>query len=172
MGIRRARPDDADAVAALFRRSFGGLTFLPTLHTPGEDREFFGRVVRDQEVWVADDGERITGFAALGHDMLDHLYVDPDRQGEGIGTALLAHAKDRRPDGLRLWTFQQNEGARRFYERHGFRAVEFTDGAGNEEKEPDVLYEWRPRGAVLDSGTESSHAGARATGSVDHEGKG
>jgi putative acetyltransferase len=42
---------------------------------------------------------------------------------------------------LRLWTFQRNAGARRFYERNGFAAVELTDGLGNEEREPDVRYE-------------------------------
>jgi GNAT superfamily N-acetyltransferase len=173
MAIRRACPHDADAIAVLFRRSYGGLTFLPTLHTPEQDREFFRRVVRDDEVWVADVGGRIAGFAALGDAMLNHLYVDPEHQGAGIGTALLAQAKDRRPGGFRLWTFQQNEGARRFYERHGCRAIEFTDGSGNEETQPDVLYEWCPlAGRVLDSGTESAHASAPGPGSVDHEGKG
>ena len=48
------------------------------------------------------------------------------------------------PDGFSLWTFQKNEGARRFYERHGFDAVELTDGSGNMEREPDVRYAWRP----------------------------
>ena len=43
-----------------------------------------------------------------------------------------------------LWTFQQNAGARRFYERHGLAAIEFTEGEGNEEKTPDVRYEWKP----------------------------
>jgi len=52
------------------------------------------------------------------------------------------HAQARRPAGLELWTFQVNDGARRFYERHGFRAVEVTDGAGNEERQPDVRYAW------------------------------
>ena len=42
---------------------------------------------------------------------------------------------------LRLWTFQRNAGARRFYERNRFIAVEFGDGSGNEEGEPDVRYE-------------------------------
>ena len=32
--------------------------------------------------------------------------------------------------------------ARRFYEARGFRAIRFTDGAGNEEKTPDVRYRW------------------------------
>jgi hypothetical protein len=44
---------------------------------------------------------------------------------------------------LRLWVFQQNAGARAFYERRGFKLVRFTDGAGNEEHEPDALYEWQ-----------------------------
>ena len=40
--------------------------------------------------------------------------------------------------------FQKNDGARRFYERHGFRLVELTDGGSNMEKEPDARYEWLP----------------------------
>jgi ribosomal protein S18 acetylase RimI-like enzyme len=42
---------------------------------------------------------------------------------------------------VRLYTFQENTGARRFYERHGFKAVKLTDGHDNEENCPDVLYE-------------------------------
>jgi hypothetical protein len=42
---------------------------------------------------------------------------------------------------LRLYTFQCNQGARRFYERHGFIAVAFGDGSSNEEGEPDIRYE-------------------------------
>lgn len=61
-----------------------------------------------------------------------------------LGDRFVALAKQRRPDGLQLWTFQVNGPARRFYERHGFAAVEETDGAGNEEREPDVRYVWRP----------------------------
>jgi RimJ/RimL family protein N-acetyltransferase len=39
---------------------------------------------------------------------------------------------------LRLYTFARNEGARRFYERHGFAPVAFGDGSANQEGEPDV----------------------------------
>jgi len=142
--IRRAWIDDAPAVAALFRRSFGELAFLPTLHTPEEDRVFFGAVVEGQEVWVWDEDGRLMGFAALGDTVLNHLYVEPAEQTRGIGAALLAQAKLRRDRGFRLWTFQRNANARRFYERRGFHVVELTDGSGNEEREPDVLYEWHP----------------------------
>jgi len=36
-----------------------------------------------------------------------------------------------------------DRGARRFYERHGFRAIHLTDGRDNEEKMPDVRYRWQ-----------------------------
>ena len=94
------------------------------------------------EIWVVEQPE-VIGFLGLQGDEVSHLYVEPSRQGGGIGSALLDHAKQLRPERLELWVFQKNEGARRFYERHGFRLVKLTDGAGNMEKEPDALYEWR-----------------------------
>ncbi len=133
-----------NAIAALFRRSFGTLTFLPTLHTPEEDRGFFGSVVADGEVWVWEEGGVVLGFAALADDELTHLYVEPDAHGRGIGGALIDRAKERRPGGFQLWVFQQNANARRFYERRGFVLVRETDGSGNEERTPDALYAWSP----------------------------
>jgi GNAT superfamily N-acetyltransferase len=141
--IRRATPDDADAIAELYERSFGTLAFLPTLHTLEEHRAHFARIVAEQEVWVWEEGG-ILGFAALDDSMLSYLYVEPDEIGHGIGSALYAHALGRRPDGFTFWVFQENERARRFYERHGARAVRFTDGKDNEEKTPDVLYASNP----------------------------
>ena len=49
---------------------------------------------------------------------------------------------------LKLWTFEANVGARRFYESHGFVATRRTAG-DNEEGAPDVCYEWRPPGVGL-----------------------
>ena len=139
--IRRARAEDADTVAALFRRSYGTLTFLPTLHTPEEDRAYFGGVIAEREVWVYGEPERIVGFVALTDDVLTDLYVEPDRRRTGIGSELLEHAKSRR-DSFELWVFQRNESARRFFEERGCRLVRLTDGSGNEEREPDALYAW------------------------------
>jgi GNAT superfamily N-acetyltransferase len=140
--IRRASIEDADAVGGLFVRARDRMSYLPRI--PDEHRpELGGWIVERHEVWVADDGA-ITGFAGLTPGWLDHLYVEPARQGCGIGGVLLERAKSLQPGGLQLWVFQQNEGARRFYERHGFRLVELTDGSGNEEREPDARYEWMP----------------------------
>jgi putative acetyltransferase len=76
------------------------------------------------------------------HEEIDQLYVDPNSTGRGIGGTLLEHAKSLHPIGLKLWTFQSNLGARRFYEAHGFVAIASTTGE-NEEQAPDVCYEWR-----------------------------
>lgn len=145
MELRRATAADADGVAALFRASYAGIGFLPALHTPAEDRAHFARVVAEQEVWLAEAaGDRI-GFAALSEQALEYLYVVPGAQGRGVGTALFRRAQERRPDGFTLWVFQGNERARRFYELRGCRLVRLTDGAANEEREPDAVYEWRPQ---------------------------
>jgi GNAT superfamily N-acetyltransferase len=138
-------PADADAVAEVFIPSFAGLTYLPKLHAEEDLRGWIRNVVLAQhEVWVVEDDGRVVAFAALSDDKLEHLYVHPREQGRGLGTLLLDKTKERRPGGFRFWVFQRNAGARRFYERHGCRLVELTDGSGNEEREPDALYEWRP----------------------------
>jgi ribosomal protein S18 acetylase RimI-like enzyme len=144
--IRAATPEDADAIAEVFIASFATLSFLPRLHTNAETIDFIAnKVLREQEVLVAEQNGGIVGFLAMSHgNFLEHMYVHPDSQGRGVGSALLMRAKQRMPDGFRLWLFQRNTQARRFYERHGLRAIEFTEGAGNEEQMPDALYEWRP----------------------------
>jgi ribosomal protein S18 acetylase RimI-like enzyme len=143
--IRRARLEDVDAIAAVFRRSFATLDFLPALHTPDGDRAFLARMLAEQDVWVAADG-RILGFLALDGDLGTLFYVDPDEHDRGIGSALFAEAQRVRPAGFRFWVFQQNEKARRFYEKRGCTVVELTDGSRNEERLPDALYQWLPAG--------------------------
>jgi GNAT superfamily N-acetyltransferase len=139
--LRRATAADVEEIVAIFEPSFGLLDFLPKLHTHEEGLAFFSRCVRDGEVYILG-----RGFAALDGDWLTHLYVHPDEIGTGVGHALFEHVTTLRPKGFQFWVFQQNERARRFYEAHGAVAAEFTDGSGNEEKTPDVRYEWRPSG--------------------------
>jgi GNAT superfamily N-acetyltransferase len=141
--IRRATSDDAAAISGVFVRARDEMRYLPRI--PEEHRPLLGgRFLERAEIWVEEHGGHVVGFVGLREDEVSHLYVEPGQQGRGIGTGLLDHAKSLRPDRLELWVFQKNDGARRFYERHGFRLVRLTDGADNMEKEPDALYEWRP----------------------------
>ena len=143
--IRRATRDDAPAVAETFLASFGATYDFPLAHTPEEVRGWVAsHLVPTTETWVAVAEGRVVAFMSLGDDFVEQLYVAPGWTGGGIGSDLIELAKQRRPSGLRLYTFQVNEGARRFYERHGFAAVWFGDGTKNEERQPDVRYAWRP----------------------------
>jgi ribosomal protein S18 acetylase RimI-like enzyme len=75
-----------------------------------------------------------------------------DRTGHRRPTA--ERCERERPGGLRLWTFASNTSAQRFYERHGFVAIDRTDGQHNEERAPDILYTWRaPRPPADDTYT-------------------
>jgi putative acetyltransferase len=142
--LRRASLDDMPELARLHRRTVQvSLPFLPTLHTPEEDAWWFSeRLFASNEVWLAEDGEGAIGYIAFRPDFIEHLFIRPEAQGGGLGPRLLEKAMESAAE-LSLWTFQQNQRARRFYERHGFVVVTETDGADNEEKLPDVLYRWR-----------------------------
>ena len=144
MLIRRALLEDMPEVAALHRLTMRtSLPFLPDLHTPDEVRAYFQEhLFPANEIWVADEGGALIGYAARGGGWLNQLYVHPGHQGRGVGDTLLATTMDG-VDTLQLWAFQQNTRARRFYEKRGFVLAELTDGSGNEEKTPDARYEWR-----------------------------
>jgi GNAT superfamily N-acetyltransferase len=145
VNLRRATAADAQAIAVVHRTAMRvSLSFLPDLHTVEQDLAFFsGKFLPANEVWVAEADGEVVGYVGFDADWINHLYILPDFQEQGTGPQLLAKAlADGAPK--RLWTFQQNARARKFYEDRGFVAVEFTDGAGNEEKTPDVCYEWRP----------------------------
>ncbi|CAN5478832.1 GNAT family N-acetyltransferase [soil metagenome] len=140
---RRATAADADAIAAVFSSSFRLLAFLPMLHTVEEDRRFITNVVLKQDdVTIAETAGRIASFLARHGEEIRLLYTHPEFIGTGAGSLLLDGAKASAPV-LELWCFQANAAARRFYERHGFRALRFTDGRDNEEKMPDARYRWQ-----------------------------
>jgi putative acetyltransferase len=141
---RMATPADAEAIAAVLSPSFRTLTFLPMLHTAEEDRGFIRDVVLPEcTVWVAEGSTGIVAFLARHEQEIRMLYTHPDAIGNGAGTLLMEIAKTSGVEALELWCFEANLRARQFYERHGFKAIRFTDGRDNEEKTPDVLYRWQ-----------------------------
>ena len=149
--IRIARHTDAVECAQVYLRSRAfALPTVPLVHPEREVRRWMAdEVVGRTDMWVAEVDGTIVALMVLdtagrGPGWIEHLYLDPAWMGRGLGDKLVQLAKERSPEGLRLWSFQVNEPARRFYERHGFVAEELTDGAGNEERAPDVRYHWAP----------------------------
>lgn len=138
-------------------------TFLD-LHTAAEDRVFFEEtILHDNEIWVAAKKKEILGYLAIRGDYIDRLYVALESHGEGVGTALLDHAKKRSPTGLRLFTHQKNERACGFYERRGFVAVRYGVSPPPE-SEPDVEYHWVPHGRHAVQGPKTIHVYLRGEG--------
>ncbi len=148
--IRRPHPEvfnaETDAVAALFidaRRA--AFPKVKVVHSDAETRDWMREVVFPRRsIRIAELESEIVGFAARDGAWLEHLYVKVGWTGRGIGRRLLetmiSEARMVTPV-LRLYTFQCNAGARRFYERNGFAAVAFGDGSSNDEGEPDIRYE-------------------------------
>lgn len=141
--LRVSAARDGAAVTDVFQRAHAEMRYLPLLHTDAEDRAFFcGRVVPLSHVNVAEIDDVIVGFSAVKDEWLDHLYVAPERQGRGVGSALLNRAMTENPAGLSLWAFEANLRAIALYTRAGFVEVRRTDGRGNEEGQPDVQMHW------------------------------
>jgi GNAT superfamily N-acetyltransferase len=147
---RPATVADAPRVADLYlasRRTF--VSFAVSPRTDEEIRRWIGGVLipRGGVTVAENEGGELLAIMALSFDgersWIEQLFVAPHLVGQGIGSRLLQLALAHLQPPVRLYTFQENHGARRFYERHGFQPIAFTNGEANEERCPDVLYELR-----------------------------
>ena len=148
LDVRPATIGDADAVADVYLRSRRELVACaPLVHSDDDVRDWVRRhLIPAGRTRVAAADGLVIGFLAVssGTDCswIDQLYLLPAWVERGIGGRLLELAQSELPPPIRLYTFQCNDRARRFYQRRGFKAIVFGDGSGNEEGCPDILYEW------------------------------
>lgn len=147
--LRKAVPNDSPRIAEIYltsRKQF--LPYAPLAHTDDAVLLWIrDHLIPSRNVTVAQVAGDIRGFVAISQDSssgwIDHLYLEPQAVGLGLGSILLKEALLLLGSPIRLYTFQANTDARRFYRRHVFQEIEYSDGALNEEKTPDVLMEWR-----------------------------
>jgi putative acetyltransferase len=76
-----------------------------------------------QRCFVPEVDGVVVGILTLKPAFIDKLFIAPCWQGFGFGSACIDVAKSLYPAGLELHSAQQNYGACRLYERHGFIAV-------------------------------------------------
>jgi len=138
VAVRPARTEDVRPVIALHERcwriSYAGIA--------DADAKFARGVEEWERLWlelldrtrVAELDGAVAGFvvfgpsrdadAAQGSGEIHALYVDPDAQGTGLGSTLVAQARAELAaagfERVTLWTFQHNPASRGFYERLGF----------------------------------------------------
>ena len=169
--LHALEPRDAPAIAAIARIArFESIPGLPDLHTPQEDLDYYASQVSSEQGLVAlddvsslgaGDDPLVVGFVMWRGEFIEHLYVLPGHQSQGVGAALLAGAAERMPtERVWLWTFQANVNAVGFYLSQGFRIDRATDGQANEERLPDFLLTRAQPGSGVIAGAASSSSQA------------
>ena len=175
VSIRRATPDDAEAIADVHARSwqvtYRGLVPDAVIEgvvdgraaRAGLAREMMAVADAPHHVFVALEGAAIVGMAAAGPARdpdasattgeLEAIYLAPEAIGRGIGRTLhdraVADLRERGFTEATLWVLRENQRARRFYEAAGWQ----TDGETKDEERPGgTLHELRYR-----RGIESHH---------------
>lgn len=143
-----AKAEDAEQIVRVLRSSrLRFLPYAPPVRSEVEDLKWVrGSLIPSGGVTIANIEGSVVGVIATSRSnavsWIDQLYIAPEHCGQGIGTQLMRSALDSLPRPIRAYTFQESHGARRFYERSGFRAIALGDGSQNEERCPDVLFEF------------------------------
>lgn len=146
--LRRAVPDDTEAMPALWRRAWASANpqvpsgdVAPPAHWRARAHsECFGAA----ECWLADGDGGLRGFLVIepARRYLAQLHVEPAWHGRGIGRRLLAQACERMPDGWTLHMAEDNRRAHRFYAAAGLQAGarDLHSATGR----PRIAWHWLP----------------------------
>lgn len=131
MTIRRCSADERDAILAIVNaaaEAYRGVIPEDRWHEPYMPmEELDAELAAGVEFWGQDDGGRLLGIMGIQPvgdvNLIRHAYVLPERQGEGVGGALLEHLLELATRPMLVGTWAAAEWAIRFYERHGFEYV-------------------------------------------------
>lgn len=128
MTLRAAAPEDIDAIAGIWHRSWGDghLGNVPDALLEHRQLEHFHERVpsRIPDSVVAQVGGRVVGFVTVRKDEVEQVYVAAETRGTGVADTLLRRAEEMVAAGHEtawLSVVEGNARARRFYERNGWR---------------------------------------------------
>ena len=121
--IRPAVDADLGTLLAIFNASRAHAGCFTRTHV---DRETFATLVEGEVVYLAALGERTAGFVSIwrADRFIHHLYVAPEHQSHGIGSALLRECIARYGRSLSLKCDCRNHRARRYYLNKGWHPRE------------------------------------------------
>ena len=145
--VRETETGDVPAVRRIARAgweaAYGDVLDAATIdaavsewYAPGTIRESIEREEVVHRVAECECEENVIGYVSGGPDtgevaVLGAIYVDPDRWGEGVGTALLsafeAACRERGCSELRFRVLADNEVGVSFYRARGYEAVEESE---------------------------------------------
>ena len=130
--IRKAVVGDSTELTELSRRAKSGLGYPPEWLKAWESQlTFEPQYIESEVVFVAEKAGKVLGVIALVKSPvpeIDHLWVDPSAQAQGVGSRLLDEAysvaKDRGWSTLRVVA---DPFAVPFYEKKGFQVISVQD---------------------------------------------
>jgi putative acetyltransferase len=121
--IRRYRESDIEPVLEIWlTASIQAHAFVNPGFWSSKVDEMRHTYIPASETFVFESYGKVIGFYCLLKDTLAAIFVSPDRQGKGVGSALIDDAKKRRRS-LRLTVYQANRSSVAFYKNHGFVIV-------------------------------------------------
>lgn len=127
--IRTAGPQDAEALTGLAMRAKASWGYPPEfMDACRAELTFTPRKLAGLRVWAAELDGRLAGLIALSLDgpeaELEDFFVEPDCQGRGVGTALMATFLEAcRGGGATRIGVDADPNAEPIYARFGFRTT-------------------------------------------------
>ena len=161
VSVRAAMVEDVAEVQRVARRAWHATygEFLPTeaidaiLADWYAAEEIEGAITSERSVYLVADGEEIAGYASAApidtedddpEAQLYAIYVDPDRWGDGIGTALLdgviSRLAERDVERLRVEVLADNTVGVSFYESRGFERTDERERTVGDQTLPEYVY--------------------------------
>ncbi|MFD2444040.1 GNAT family N-acetyltransferase [Bacillus sp. CGMCC 1.16607] len=141
MIITQFNPKYAEQTVAMWRDSKEQAIGQKEIHSFGNHVYYLNHILPKQcQIDLALIDEKVVGVVAYNKREITQLYIHIDYQGMGIGQTLLDRVKAQSSGRITLYTFEVNENAQRFYEKHGFEII--GRGHENEENLSDIQYEW------------------------------
>lgn len=138
--IRPATPADTAAIIDIWlAASRQAHDFIPYEFWQDRAEDMEKLYLPQAESHVIAQHGQISAFLSLVDHHLAALFVRPERQGEGLGRRLMAHAQELRPQ-LSLCVYSQNARAVQFYRAAGFRVLE--ERLDPQTRHPELLMHW------------------------------
>ena len=138
----KAIDEDAAEISQILEDWAASNHEIPLVHNVEERADYGCWLLEHTSVTMIHNSSGVVGFLALEKHIIQALYIKKGFQGFGFGQAAIKFAQKQFKE-LRLWVFQSNIGAQKFYQRLGFQIVEKSDGEDNDYRLPDIFYCWK-----------------------------
>lgn len=133
---------DATEISQILEEWAEATNWLPNVDNPAKRADYGHWLLENTQVTVLQHNSQFVGFLALQDNIVQSLYIKKSFQRLGFGQMAIHYAQEQFNE-LRLWVFQANSDAQKFYHKLGFVALERSNGQHNDYELPDIFYLWK-----------------------------